>query len=38
MPKMISPSKKFKKKIAHENMKKLASKVAKPAQISIPAS
>ena len=34
MPKMFSLSKMFfKKKFAHENMKKTASKVAKPAQI-----
>ena len=33
MPKMFSPSTMFFKKNAHENMKKTASKVAKPAQI-----
>ena len=34
MPKMFSPSTMFlKKNFAHENMKKPASKVAKPAQI-----
>ena len=34
MPLLFSPSTMFKKKkFAHENMKKMASKVAKPAQI-----